>query len=69
MDYQWNYCHEIHEPADYIDEDEESTDAEETKDEEQDKTITSNRNIIQSFSKHYGLLFKSGCYISNIRRI
>ena len=35
MDYQWDYCHEIHEPADYIDEDEEeeeSTDAEETKD-------------------------------------
>ena len=39
MDYQWDYCHEIHEPADYIDEDEEeeSTDVEETKDEEQDK--------------------------------
>ena len=29
MDYQWDYCHEIHEPADYIDEgEEESTDAE-----------------------------------------
>ena len=53
MDYCWDYCHEIHEPADYIDEDDEedSTDAEETKDEEQDKTITSNRNIIQTFSK------------------
>ena len=39
MDYQWDYCHEIWEPVDYIDEDdeEESTDAEETKDEEQDK--------------------------------
>ena len=39
MDYQWDYCHEIWEPTDYIDEDdeEESTDAEETKDEEQDK--------------------------------
>ena len=35
MDYQLDYCHEILEPADYIDEDEEeSTDAEETKDEE-----------------------------------
>ena len=39
MDYQWDYCHEIWEPADYINEDdeEESTDAEEMKDEEQDK--------------------------------
>ena len=38
MDYQWDYCHEIHEPADYIDEDEEeSTDAEETKDYQMDK--------------------------------
>ena len=37
MDYQWDYCHEIHEPADYIDEEEESTDIEEMKDEEQDK--------------------------------
>ena len=39
MDYQWDYCYEIWEPADYIDEDdeEESTDAEETKNEEQDK--------------------------------
>ena len=33
MDYQWDYCHEIWEPADYINE-EESTDAEEMKDEE-----------------------------------
>ena len=32
MDYQWDYCHEIWEPANYIDEEEESTDAEETKD-------------------------------------
>ena len=39
MDYQWDYCHEIWEPADYIDEDdeEESTDAEEMKDEQMDK--------------------------------
>ena len=36
MDYQWDYCHEIWEPTDYIDE-EGSTDVEETKDEEQDK--------------------------------
>lgn len=38
MDYQLDYCHEIHEPADYIDEDEEeSIDAEETKDYQIDK--------------------------------
>ena len=38
MDYQWDYCHEIWEPADYIDEDEEeSTDAEEMKDYQTDK--------------------------------
>ena len=39
MDYQWDYCHEIYEPADYIDEDdeEESTDAEEMKDYQIDK--------------------------------
>ena len=34
MDYQLDYCYEIWEPADYIDEEEESTDVEEMKDEE-----------------------------------
>ena len=39
MDYQLDYCHEIWEPADYIDEDEEedSTDVEEMKDYKMDK--------------------------------
>ena len=39
MDYQWDYCHEMWEPADYIDEEdeEESTDAEEMKDYQMDK--------------------------------
>ena len=39
MDYQQDYCHEILEPIDFIDEDdeEESTDAEEMKDYQMDK--------------------------------